>query len=45
MMLDADIVAVSAATVYRVLSGAGLLGRNTSRTKTNCTLGDRLKAG
>lgn len=37
MMLDADIVAVSAATVYRVLSGAGLLGRNTSRTKTKGT--------
>lgn len=34
MMLDADIVAVSAATVYRVLSAADLLGRKTSKTKT-----------
>lgn len=34
MMLDASIVAVSAATVYRILSGAGLLGKKGSRTKT-----------
>lgn len=34
MMIDADIVAVSAATVYRVLSAADLLGRKTSKTKT-----------
>lgn len=34
MMLDADIVAVAASTVYRVLSGAGLLGRKTTKTKT-----------
>ncbi len=34
MMLDADIVAVSPATVYRVLSKADLLGRKTSKTKT-----------
>ena len=27
MMLDADVVAVSASSVYRVLNGAGLLGR------------------
>jgi transposase InsO family protein len=37
MMLDAGIVAVSAATVYRVLSGAGLLGRTARRTKTKGT--------
>ena len=37
MMLDADIVAVSPATVYRVLSGADLLGRNSSKTKTKGT--------
>lgn len=37
MMLDADIVAVSAATVYRVLSAADLLGRKTSKTKTKGT--------
>jgi len=34
MMLDADIVAVSPATVYRVLSKADLLGRKTTKTKT-----------
>jgi len=36
MMLDADadVVAVSAAMVYRVLSAADLLGRKTSKTKT-----------
>ena len=34
MMLDADIVAVSPATVYRVLSQAELLGRHTTKTKT-----------
>ena len=34
MMLDADIVAVSPATVYRVLSKADLLGRSTTKTKT-----------
>lgn len=34
MMLDADIVAVSAATVYRILKAADLLGRKTSKTKT-----------
>jgi len=34
MMLDADIVAVSPATVYRVLSKAGLLGRKSTKTKT-----------
>ncbi len=34
MMLDADIVAVSPATVYRVLSKAELLGR---KTKTKGT--------
>jgi transposase InsO family protein len=37
MMLDADLVAVSAATVYRVLSGAGLLSRKSSKTKTKGT--------
>ncbi|TWT55944.1 integrase core domain-containing protein [Allorhodopirellula solitaria] len=37
MMIDADIVAVSAATAYRVLSAAGLLGRRTSKTKTKGT--------
>lgn len=37
MMIDADIVAVSAATVYRVLSAADLLGRRTSKTKTKGT--------
>ena len=34
MMLDADIAAVSPATVYRVLSKADLLGRRTTKTKT-----------
>lgn len=34
MMIDADVVAVSAATVYRVLKAADLLGRKTSKTKT-----------
>ena len=34
MLLDADIVAVSPATVYRVLSQAELLGRHTTKTKT-----------
>ena len=33
MMLDANIVAVSAASVYRVLSDAGLLGRSPKATK------------
>jgi len=33
MMIDADIVACSSATVYRVLSLAGLLKRNTQRSK------------
>lgn len=32
MMLDADVVACSAGTVYRVLSQAGLLKRNTKRS-------------
>lgn len=37
MMLDRDVVAVSPATVYRILSKANLLSRKTSRTKTKGT--------
>lgn len=37
MMLDAGLVAVSPATVYRVLSKAGLLGRQTKKTTTKGT--------
>lgn len=37
MMLDADIVAVSPSTVYRILSDADLLGRKSSKTKTKGT--------
>ena len=33
MMIDADVVACSAATVYRILSDAGLLKRNNQRSK------------
>jgi hypothetical protein len=33
MMIDADVVACSSATVYRVLSQAGLLKRNTKQSK------------
>ncbi len=34
MMMDADIVAISPTTVYRVLSQQGLLSRKTSKTKS-----------
>ena len=37
MMLDAGLVAVSPATVYRVLSKAGLLGRHAKKTTTKGT--------
>lgn len=37
MMLDAGLVAVSPATVYRVLSKAGLLGRQSKKTTTKGT--------